>query len=310
MNKFLRTTSTRHLLGAVLGAVATIAVGTTIAIAAIGAGPVPKREPLASAIHQGLSAQAPDGVYARITFTNNLIASGEIQGSDPLLTGGSGRLWWSGHHLRLEIQSDNGDAQLVLNGRSFWAYDPAFKTVYEGTLPATAHSSSDAGQSEALPTLAQIQKALNRVGGHLAWSGANPEDVAGQPAYSVRISPRHDNALLGSVELAWDALHRAPLRIGLYARGDPTPVLELSASDISFGPQAESVFSISPPAGAKVVQLTTSRALSAARRHGQRPTSSVTGASAVARLLPFNLRSPAQLAGRPRASVRLLHVSE
>jgi hypothetical protein len=182
--------------------------------------------------------------------------------------------------------------------------------VYEGTLPAPAHTSSDTGHSEALPTLGQIQTALNRLTRHLALSGANPEDVGGQPAYSVRISPRHDNALLGSVELAWDALHRAPLRIGLYARGNPTPVLELSASHISFGPQAESVFSISPPAGAKVVKLTTSRALTTARHHGRSPSASVTGASAVAGHLPFAMRAPAQLAGRHRASVRLLRVSE
>jgi outer membrane lipoprotein-sorting protein len=310
VNKFLRTTSTSHLLGAVLGALATVAVGTTIAIAAIGAGPVPRREPLARAIRQGLSAPAPSGVYAQITFTNNLIESSEIQGSDPLLTGGSGRLWWTGHHLRLEVQGDNGDAQLVVNGRSFWVYDPALKTAYEGTFPARPVVSSETAHHDGLPSIAQIQKALNGVARHLALSGARPEDVAGQPAYSVRITPRHDTGLLGTVELAWDALHRAPLRIGLYARGNSTPVLQLTAGDISFGPQARSVFSISPPAGARVVRLATSRPRSNRRGPGRSLTSSVTGASAVARQLPFALAAPARLAGRSRASVRLLRVAD
>jgi outer membrane lipoprotein-sorting protein len=309
MNKFLRTTSTRYLLGAVLGSLATAAIGATIAIAAISAGPVPRPEPLARAIHQGLTAAAPRGVYARITFTNNLIDSGQVQGSDPLLSGGSGRLWWAGHHLRLELQGDNGDAQLVINGRSFWAYDPAFKTVYEGTLPAPSRARSDATPDHGIPSLVQIQKALNRLARHLVLGGAHPEDVAGQPAYSLRISPRHDNGLLGTVELAWDALHRAPLRIGLYARGTPTPVLELSASDVSFGPQDPSVFSMTPPSGAKIVRLTSSRAPALQVKSGRRLTASVSGASAVARRLPFALAAPARLAGRSRSSVRLLRLS-
>lgn len=314
MNKFLRTSSTRHLLGALLGLAAAVAVGTTIAIAAIGTGPVPKRESLARAIHQGLSAPSPEGVYARITFTNNLIDSSEIQGTDPLLSGGSGRLWWTGHHLRLEIQGDNGDAQVVVNGRSFWAYDPGFQTVYEGTLPSMAShhakASPDAkAERSSLPTVAQIQTELSRLARHLVFSGAIPGDVGGQAAYSVRISPRHDNGLLGAVELAWDAFHRAPLQIGLYARGNPTPVLALSASDISFGRQSPSVFNISPPGGAKVVKLMNADTAQprGSDRHGH--SAPVTGLSAVARRVPFSLSAPAKLAGRARTSARLLSFS-
>jgi outer membrane lipoprotein-sorting protein len=307
MNKFLRTAPTSRLLVAVVGVVATIAVGTAIAIAAIGSGPVPKRESLAQAIHQGLTAPAPDGVYARISFTNNLIESSEIQGSDPLLSGGTGRLWWTGHHLRLEIQGDNGDAQLVVNGRSFWVYDPALGTVYTGTFPsgpAHQHAASDAG----LPSVSQIQTELTRLAAHVLLSEAIPTDVGGQPAYSVRISPRHDNGLLGALQVAWDAQRRAPLQISLYAKGNPTPVLELSASDISFGPQSPSVFAITPPAGAKVVQLMGAQKPSSGSATGSTRLGSATGVSAVASRLPFTLHAPAQLAGRARSSVRLLSV--
>ena len=54
-----------------------------------------------------------------------------------MLTGASGRLWVAKDHLRLELQSTNGDAQIVVNGRSFWVSLPAAQTVYEGTLPAS-----------------------------------------------------------------------------------------------------------------------------------------------------------------------------
>ena len=66
-------------------------------------------------------------------------------------------------------------------------------------------------------------------------SGATPTNVAGQPSYTVRISPKHDGGLLGAAEVAWDAAHGVPLRAAVYAQGETTPVLELEATDISFG---------------------------------------------------------------------------
>jgi outer membrane lipoprotein-sorting protein len=309
MNRFLRTAPTRRLLGAILGAIVAAVAGTTIALAAIGNGPVPQHESLARAIHQGLTASAPSGIYARINFTDNLIGSSEMQGSDPLLTGGSGRLWVTGHRLRLEVQGSSGDAQVVVNGSSFWAYDPAANTVFEGTLPKAHTGASSDGTSSALPQVAEIQSFLKRLAGHLNISGATPTDIASQPAYSVRISPAHNNSLLGAVQLAWDATHRVPLQVGLYARGDSTPVLALTAADISFGPQSPSVFAISPPAGAKVVKLSSSsrsRAASPTPAHAPRE---ATGVAAVAHRLSFRLAAPSSLAGRSRQSVRLLALS-
>lgn len=293
VNKFLRTAPTRRLLGVILGVIVVAAAGTTIALAAIGNGPVPRREPLAQAIHQGLSAAAPTGIYARIKFTDNLVGSSEIQGSDPLLTGGSGRLWVTGDRLRLEVQGSNGDAQVVVNGSSFWAYDPAANTVFKGTLPKVPKRTARDQTEPGIPSLAQIQSALNRLARHLNISGAVPGDVAGQPAYSVKVSPKQNDSLLGAVQLAWDAVRGVPLQIALYARGDPTPVLALTATDISFGRQSPSVFAISPPAGAKVVKLGSS---------GHAPTTPTT----VAHKLAFPLDAPSTLAGRSRQSVHML----
>jgi len=310
VNHFLRTAPTSRLLGTLLGLALAIAAGTTIAVAAQGSGPVPRRESLAAAVHQALRARAPQGVFARITFTDNLISSSEIQGSDPLLNGGTGRLWITAHRLRLEIQGDNGDAQIVINGRSFWAYDPAFRTVYRATLPASALRASGGRASHArnaLPSLTQIQSGLHRLARHLHVGGASPTDVAGQAAYSVRVSPRQDNGLLGAAGLAWDAVRGVPLRLGLYARGNPTPVLQLAATDISFGPQSESIFNINPPSGAHVVSLSTPTATGHPRAESRtRHQAPVQGVKAVASRLPFALAAPASLAGRSRTTVRLL----
>src|SRR5436305_8890670 len=203
--RFLRTATTGRLLGVIGAVVAAIAVGGAVAVAATSGGPVAKRQPLATAIHQALKAPSVAAVTARVNFTNNLIDSAEIQGSDPLLKGGSGRVWLSAatHELRLEVQGENGDAQLVIHNRSFWAYDPSSQTVYEGDLPAHTGSSAHHAKHQGIPSVAQIQLALTRILLQAQLSGAIPGDIAGRPAYTVRVTPRGSGGLLGGFELGW-----------------------------------------------------------------------------------------------------------
>lgn len=310
--KFLRTASTRRLLAVIAGATAVIAAGTTIAIAAAGSGPVPVPKPLSEAVHDALAAPPVDGISARISFTNNLIDSSDIQGTDPLLSGATGRLWFSPDHgLRLELQGANGDAQLVVAGSSFWVYDPTSNTAYEGRLPRGLTGSvtgKGSATHDRLPTIAQIQSFLQRLMQHAGVSGAIPSDVAGQPAYTVRVAAKHDGGLLGSAELAWDAVHGVPLRIAVYARGDSSPVFQLTATSITYGRVSASVFAISPPSGAKVVPFSVpGGAISGTHDgHRHRTHAEVAGVAAVAGHLPFKLVAPSALVGLPRRTVTLL----
>ncbi len=86
-------------------------------------------------------------------------------------------------------------------------------------------------------------------------SGATPTDVAGQAAYTVRISPREGGSLLAGAELSWDAVHGVPLRAAVYSTESASPVLELAATSISYGPVEPSVFEFTPPANAKVEEV-------------------------------------------------------
>jgi outer membrane lipoprotein-sorting protein len=299
---FLRRISTRRLLGLCAALVAAIGAGTAIAIAATGGGPTPPAKPLPEAIHDALAAPPVEGVTARIQFTDHLIESSSIgEGGDPLLQGASGRLWAARDgRLRVELQSDGGggDTQALIDGDRFTLYDSGQNTVYRGTLP----QHSDKPDRHGVPTVAQIQKKLTEVMGHADLSGAIPGDVAGRAAYGVRISPKHDGGLLGGAELAWDAANGVPLRAAVFAAGDSKPVLELTAKDISYGAVDGSVFAITPPADAKVVDLAPGHD-SGNRQQREQP---VTGAGPVQAKLPFQLTAPGTLAGRPRADVRLI----
>ena len=133
---------------------------------------------------------------------------------------------------RIELQSGDGDAQIVWTPTGLTVYDASSNTAYEATLPA---SQPDTGTAETPPSLARITDLLTQLGIHATVSGAEPTSVAGTPAYSASVSPKHDGGLLGSVELAWDAVQGVPLRVAVYAQGATEPVLELTATQISYG---------------------------------------------------------------------------
>ena len=312
--RFLRTASTRRLLAALAGLVVAIAAGTAIAVAASSTGPVPKAKSLPSAVRAALAAPTVQGFSANVTFTNHLIDASSLQGSDPILTGASGRVWVAKDHLRLELQSANGDAQVVVNGRSFWISDPSLHTVYQGTLPASTGKAKTGAaktkKADTIPTVAQIQTELSKLMKHANVSGAAPSNVGGQPAYTVSIGPKHAGGLLGSAQLAWDAVRGVPLRIAVYARGNPAPVLELRASNVSYGAVPASDFKVSLPAGSKVVKIATgqvaAKAGKAAKagRHAKR--TAVQGLAAVKAKVPFALAAPKTLVGLPRQGASLL----
>ncbi len=310
--RFLRRISTRRLL-ALCAAVLAIAVGTTaVAMATAGEGPKPAPESLPVAVHDALSVPSVPGISARVQFTNRLIDASSIQGqgSDPFLSGASGRLWASPDgRLRLELQSEGGggDSQVLIDEGRFEIYDGGGGTVYRGTLPKGSGStgSSDSHQS---PSLEQVEQAISRLGAHAKLSGATPSDVAGQPTYTVRIEPKSGGGLLGGAVLAWDAVHGTPLRAAVYAKGDSSPVIQLEATEVSFEEVPSSVFEIAPPPGTKVVDLSPPSG-SPGEGHvaGQSP---VTGAAAVQKQLSFNLSAPASLAGMAQGEVRAVRVGD
>jgi len=300
----LRTISTGRLVAWIAAIVALACGGTAIALAATGGGPLPPPKPLPTAVHDALSAPAPSGITARVDFTNHLISSDAVRGSDPILTGASGRLWLANGHFRLELQSERGDAQVVADDKRFWVYDPRANTVYRGDVPPDAHVDRPRHGSSDVPSVAQIRRFIARLARHAVLSAPVPANVAGRPAYTVRVSPRQPSGLLGAGELAWDASRGVPLRVGLFSRRASSPVLELTVTDISFGPVPASDFDVSPPPDARSVTVSVpSRRQGGKGRPSRAP---VTGAKAVQRALPFSVSAPGTLSGLARSQVRLL----
>jgi outer membrane lipoprotein-sorting protein len=301
--KLFRTLPTSRLL-LLVAAVATLsaAVGAIAVTASGGGGPTPAPKPLAAALHDALAAPAPRGITARITFTNNLFPSGALMGNvgSALMSGASGRLWATADGRgRLELQSDAGDVQVVWNRSAVTIFDASSNTFYRAKLPTHA----SAGAEHSVPTVARIRELLANLAAHADVSGAEPGTVGGQAAYTVRVSPKHDGGLLGAGQLAWDAANGVPLRVGIYAQGASSPVLELKVRDISFGAVPAADVEVAPPAGAKVVDL---GLLGRGRQDAAGSHVHANGLKAVESAAPFTVVAPDELVGLPRQAARLV----
>ncbi len=281
MNILRRLPLSRLLL--LCGLVVVIGVSATALAFALGSGPTPPAKPLAQAVHDAISPTSGDsvqGVSANIQLTDHLLeganlASGSTQGgggitSSPLVTGGSGRLWIAKDgEVRIELQAEKGDTQLIYDGHTVTIYDAATNTLYHYTSPDSASEASKPstpapGDAHEAPSVAKIEEAISHIDKHANLSGATPTDVAGQPAYTVRLSPNEGGSLLGGAELSFDANNGAPLRAAIYSTTSSSPVIELAATEISFGAVPSSIFQLTTPANAKVEELV----LLAAGAHG------------------------------------------
>ncbi len=305
--KLFRQLSTRRLVALIAGVVVAALAAGIATMAALGSSAqTPPPKPLDQALLSAVNSSTPDGISARVRFTNNLFPSGSLAGlsggaASALTSGASGRLWWDPDlGGRIELQSQGGDAQILWDKRQLTVWDSSSNTVYKSSLPGAATNASD-GQAQP-PTLADIDSFLNGVREQATLGDAVPSEIAGEPAYRLEVSPAHSAGLLGSLRLAWDAAKGVPLDVGVVAAGASSPVLELKVTEITFAGVSPADLSVKPPAGAKVVEIGAGDS-----KDGSGPSDpKVTGLGAVQAALPFTVVAPETLVGLPRQSVQLI----
>jgi len=274
MNILRRLPLSRLLLLCAL--VVGIGVSATAIALAIGTGQKPPAKPLAQAVHDALSAPPVEGLSANVTLTNHLLEGASLAGehgsgitSNPLIAGASGRLWIAKDgRARLELDNEKGDTNVVWDGTTVTIYDAAENSVLRYTPKHQGTTGAEREHGEA-PPVAKIEEAIAKLQKHVNVSGATPANVAGQPAYTVRVSPQEGGSLIGGAELSFDAGTGVPLRAAVYSSTSSAPVIELAADEISYGPVSSSVFQISPPPGAKVQTLELEKG-----HHASKPSSS------------------------------------
>ena len=151
------------------------------------------------------------------------------------MSGATGRLWVNANGGRLELQSDAGDVQVMWNDTLATLYDASSNTAYTFDLPPQKSAANARRPRTSARRSTRSRRSSPISSKHWTVSGAEPSNVAGEQAYTVKVSPSHDGGLLGSAQFAWDALNGVPLRVAIYAQGASSPALALEATDISFG---------------------------------------------------------------------------
>lgn len=264
MNILRRLPLSRLLL--LCGLVVAVGISATALASALGSAPTPAPKPLAAAVHDALAAPPVEGFSANVTLSNHLVEGANLASggngeasqlsSSPLLSGASGRVWIAKDgRVRLELQAEKGDTEIYYDGHTATLFDASTNTVYRYVVPREGSSPQPdaSGEHHEVPSLAKIEEAIANVKKHANLSEATPSDVAGQPTYTVRVSPNESGSLIGGAELSWDANNGVPLRAAVYSSTSASPVIELAASGaVSFGPVEASVFEFKPPAGAKI----------------------------------------------------------
>jgi outer membrane lipoprotein-sorting protein len=329
VNVFRRLSLARLLL--LCGLVIGLGVSATALASALGSAAKPPAKPLAEAVHDalaGASGSSVQGVSANIQLTDHLLeganlASGGGQAgelaSSPLIKGGSGRLWIAKDgRVRIELQAEKGDTEIFYDGKTVTIYDAASNTLYRYTIPPGSEPDSATHQHE-VPTIAKIEEAITHLKEHANLSEATPSNVAGQPAYTVRVSPKESGSLLGGAELSFDSVHGVPLRAAVYSSTNPSsPVIELAATEISYGPVDSSLFAFTPPAGVKVQEIGSSSSTSGTAGHSadqERPklTSHGRGPSTIGVLeskVQPGSKTPSALEGLPKVTINGVSATE
>src|SRR5204862_7264958 len=108
------------------GLVVALGASATALASALESPPRPAPKPLAQAVHDALAAPPVAGVSADVKLTDHLLEGANLAGGDgeasqfssnPLLSGASGRLWIAQDgRLRLELQAEKGDTQVLYDG--------------------------------------------------------------------------------------------------------------------------------------------------------------------------------------------------
>ena len=171
--------------------------------------------------------------------------SGSTTESYNVWTNGSGS-------FRAQQVSQAGETDLYVTPGSAWLWNSV-------TLTATneAHSGSGAnGYSLGSNPGATASEIVSRLSAYSTLSVSGNTMVAGRPAYTLSIVPTAGDSLIGSIQIAVDGQTHIPVQVQVFPNGSAAPAASLGYVTLQFASQPSSIFSFSPPVGARVVNPT------------------------------------------------------
>ncbi len=175
------------------------------------------------------------------------------------------RVWTDGNeHTRVSVPSMVGEQTIVDDGTTVYEWDSSDRSVVEHSVGNAKHiagqhaagkssaGKSSTGNEDLNPAVAakDIMTALEKTS---TVSVDGTDMVANRPAYDLVLTPKKgEDTLLREVQIAVDAQTRLPLRLTVLGENTATPALQIGFTRLDLGPQDQSLFHFTPPAGSTV----------------------------------------------------------
>jgi outer membrane lipoprotein-sorting protein len=260
MARLLRS---RSVLAAVIAAVALVAA---VALAA-GATTSPDLPPVAAdrLIASSLAAVADRAQPVSGTVQTHIdlgipqlpsfaSASGPSGLASVLLSDQTFKVWRSVDGMRIAQLLPAAERDVIVTPPDAWIWDSDRFAAWHAAIPAgatTTHTVPSIGDVETV-----VSGLLARLEPYATVASAGSTEVAGRPAYLVRLTPSPSSGtLVDRVEVAIDASTRIPLRLQVFANGVDGAVVRIGYTSVSFDPFDASMLRFTPPAGATVHEL-------------------------------------------------------
>jgi outer membrane lipoprotein-sorting protein len=205
------------------------------------------------------------------------------------------RVWQSPDGMRVANLLRMGERDLIVNTTDGWVWDSTTQTARHLTFDATAMRVRAQGdQLTGTPpdpaTLAT--KIVRQLAPFADLSVTSTQWVAGEPSYTLVLTPTSPSTLVGSVQVALDANNWMPLQLEVFAKGIDTPAIRLGFTSISFGPVDPSTFDFTPPAGATVTSTAIPKGSQHARSTDAQQTKTRTFGKGFDTVVAYHLMAP------------------
>lgn len=262
--------SPRASIATVVSVAVMLVVGVTIAG---NAEPVPPSLPpltaqqLVSKLIATAETSAPPSFSAEAKSSVNLglpqlpdgLGGSSSTGFMDLLAGDQTyKVWRSPDGVRIANLLRAGERDLVANATDAWMWDSQTETAKHLSYDVAAMQAAAQAERQA-PTPPDPQTLataiIRRVAPFADLSVSSTQWVAGEPTYTLVLTPTSATTLVSSVRVALDAHNWMPLQVEVFAKGADAPPVRVGYTSISFGPVDPSTFVFTPPAGAAVTTI-------------------------------------------------------
>ena len=260
-----RTPSRRSLVWAVPVLTIGVVVGSGLAISTASANSHPALPARTAAqLVAAVGSSAVQGLSGTVVETARL-GLPSLPGADggaslswqSLVTGShTAQVWIAGvDRQRVAVQGSLAESDVIHNGQDLWVYTSNTNQVTHTILTRKNGSDTAFGTSpdaRSLTPEGAAQQALAAINPTTSVSVDSTQVVAGQPAYTLVLTPRDARSTVRKVTIAIDSTHFVPLQVQVYGAGS-LPVFETGfVSGVSFSTPKASVFDFHAPAGSTI----------------------------------------------------------